>query len=225
MRLGALLLIAALPAAGQEPTRETARTLPWQRESAPPWQPLAGVPEPAPASGPAAQGRTRVRLEGDGTLQVWDPRGIRTLRMGLPGRPLRAWRDGGVPAPLGSPSQWAFPEATPLSQGLGHLAWGAPDFRPSLAGLLWVLEDGEGYLTVVNPATAAVIHLRLPLGSGFDLDFQPDRLLLRALEGPPGVSGPRAWSLPWLALLPQLVRLGPPAAPPKAGTALAPFPH
>ncbi|HJW09904.1 MAG TPA: hypothetical protein VJ483_09735 [Holophagaceae bacterium] len=222
MRLGAFLVAAALAAPAQEPIR----ALPWQLESAPPWQPLAGLPAAGvPAGAAASEGRLRVRLEGDGTLQVWDARGIRTLRTGLPGRPLKAWRDGGIPVELPAGPAWRFPETTPLSQGLGHLAWGSTDFRPSLVGLLWVLEDGERYVSLLHPATATLLHLPLPQGSGFELDFQADRLVLRAAQGPQGLSGPRAWSLPWLALLPQLVRLGPPPEPPKTGTALAPFPH
>ncbi len=218
MRLGALLLSAALGAQ----TPDAVRPLPWQSEAAPPWQPLAGLPSRgAGALGLPVEGRIHVRLEGDGTLQVWDARGLRTLRTGLPGRPLKLWRDGGLTT---TGTDWRFPENTPLAAGLGHLAWGSADFRRSLAGLLWVLEDGERYLSVVNPATGAVLHLPLPLGSGFDLDFQPDRLVLRAAQGPPGLPGPRAWSLPWLALLPQMVRLGPPVEAPKTGTALAPFP-
>ena len=220
----ALPLGLALPLVAQEPALEAVRALPWQNEPAPPWQPLAGQPDMAlPAPATPARGRIKVHLEGDGALRVLDPKGVRTLRVGLPGRPLRAWRDGGLPLALGVPSTWSFPEGTPLAKGLGYLAWGAADFRSSLEGLLWILDDGEALLTVVNPATGQILYMPLPLGSGFDLDFQPDRLILRAAQGPPGLSGARAWALPWLAMLPQLARLGPPPQTPKPGTALAPF--
>lgn len=222
MRLGALFLSAALAAAAAAQEPPSPRALPWQASPAPPWKPLPAVPEAAPPVAPSS-GRLKARLEGDGTFSVWDSRGVRTLRAALPGRPLAAWRDGGAPLALGQ--DWSFPEAPPLHAGLGHLAWGGLDFRPSLEGLAWILPDGENYLTVANPSTAQVIYLPLPQGSGFRLDFQPDRLILVAAEGPPGLPGARAWALPWLALLPQLTRLGPPPQPRKLGTAILPFPN
>lgn len=128
---------------------------------------------------------------------------------------------GGIPLDhLGA--TWAFPQTDPLSEGLGGLDWNAGDFRVSLQGLLWVLEDGERVLTVVHPATAQVIYLPLPRGDDFELAFEPTRLVLKAGQGPGG--HPQAWALPWLALLPQFARLGPPAVLPIKGTALKPFP-
>ena len=220
MRLVALLIAGALaaqvPKVGQGP-----RALPWQSGPAPTWQPLEGMPktQAGPPPGGVA-GPVTARISPDGTLEVWSGAGVRTLRLGLPGRPKKVWRDGGgIPPSL---DRLAFAVRDPLSEGLGGLAWNAGDFRISLAGLLWILEDGERVLTVVHPATGQAAYLPLPRGEDFDLAFEPSRLVLTAKQGPAG--RPEAWTLPWLALLPQFARLGPPASPPAAGTALKPFP-
>ena len=220
MRLVALLLGTAL--AGQVPQiGQGPRALPWQSGSSPPWQRLEAVPDPLPGPIAITHGPIHVQLSQDGTLEVWNGAGVRTLRTGLPGRPRKAWRDGGLP--LGDlRASWAFPQTDPLSDGLGALDWNAGDFRHSLQGLLWILEDGERLLTVVHPATGQVIYLPLPRGEDFDLDFEPTRLVLNAKQGPGGHA--EAWALPWLALLPQFARLGAPATAPIRGTALVPFP-
>ncbi len=214
-----LALAAQAPQIGHGP-----RSLPWQAGATPPWQPLEAMPRPQPGTAAPSQGPASVRLSEDGTLEVWNGAGVRTLRFGLPGRPHRAWRDGGIPLD-GPRGTWAFPESDPLSTGLGGLDWNAGDFRNSLQGLLWILEDGERVLTVVHPATAQVIYLPLPKGEDFNLIFEPTRLVLKAGQGPasPGEPQGGAWALPWLALLPQFARLGPPALPPVRGTALKPF--
>ena len=230
MRLGALFLSGAALAAAPPPAPDAAaqasgrghQPLAWE-QAAPlawlpePWIPPAEVPGlPAPSQGPMT-----VHLSGDGTLRVSDPRGLILLLAGLPGRPLRAWRDGGVPleAPRGT---WGFPKDSPLAQGLGGLQWGVDDFRPFLRGLLWVMEDGEGFLTVVHPATARLVHLPLPPGRDLRVRFLPDRLEVAAGDVEKGA--PRQWSIPWMGLLPRLAALGPRPDPPKVGTALAPFP-
>lgn len=224
MRLVAFLLspLLGMALAAQVPQLgQGSRSLPWQTGPTPPWQPLDTVPsaQPGDSATPSGAGVT-VRLSEDGTLEIWNAAGVRTLRFGLPGRPHRAWRDGGLLL-AGAHGTWAFPGTDPLSTGLGGLDWNAVDFRTFLQGLLWILEDGERVLTVVNPATAQTVYLALPRGEDFDLVFEPTRLVLRAgqEDSHPG----RAWALPWLALLPQFARLGPPAQPPSMGTALKPF--
>ena len=222
MRLGARLLTALLLAAA--PLGAQGRPiLPWERVLPLPWQPApraaSEAPPPllAPSSGPLT-----LRISPDGTVQVVDGRGLVRLQEGLPGRPFRAWRDGGIP--LGAAAgTWAFPAETPLAQGLGALRWCAEDFRPFLQGLAWVMEDGEGFLAVVHPATGRMIFLPLPPGRDLSLRFLPDRLEVVAGRAEPG--GTTRWTLPWIGLLPRLAELGPrPAAGPK-GTALVPFPH
>ena len=221
MRLDTLLLIAA--ALGAPLLRAQGhQALPWERMPPLAWQvgpALAGTETPwaaEPSEGPVA-----AWLTGEGTLQVVDAQGIIRLKTGLPGRPLKAWRDGGLPLPAVS-GTWMFPVDAPMSQGLGGLQWSAADFRPFLRGLLWILEDGEGFLTVVHPATARVIHLPLPPGRDLQLRFLADRLEVAA--GAVDKGAPRQWSIPWMGLLPRLAALGPHPEPAKVGTALAPFP-
>lgn len=221
MRLGALLLSVAALAASTL-TGQSRSALAWERVPPLDWQVIpSSFRMETPAGLEPSTGPLVARLTGDGTLSIRDARGIIRLRTGLPGRPLKAWRDGGVPLP--SPSgAWPFPADSPLSQGLGGLSWVAEDFRPFLRGLLWILEDGEGFLTVVHPATARAIHLPLPSGRDLTLRFLPDRLEVAAGEVDRGA--PRLWSIPWMSLLPRLAALGPHPDPVKAGTALAPFP-
>jgi hypothetical protein len=222
VRLGTFLLITPILLAPSL-AAQGHPTLPWEQVPPLDWQAVPGDrPTTASPAVEASTGPLTAKLTGDGTLQILDARGIIRLQTGLPGRPLKAWRDGGLP--LATPSgTWRFPADSPLSQGLGGLRWVAADFRPFLRGLLWVLEDGEGFLTVVHPATARAVHLPLPAGREFQLRFLPDRLEVAAGAVDPGA--PRCWSIPWMGLLPRLAALGPhPTDPAKAGTALLPFP-
>jgi hypothetical protein len=215
VRLGALTLCVASLAA-QAPSRR----LPWQPLLSLPWQALERQPAVEAFTQAPVPGRLKVALSPEGLVQVWEPKGLERMAVGLPGRPRRIWRDGGLPLdPASGP--WTFPGSTPLSEGAGGLAWGEKDLRPSLAGLLWIVEDGERVLSVLHPALGRAIHLALPPVEGAELAFGPDRLVLRGLsEGRPA-----AWSLPWVALLPAFTQLGakPPVA--KAGTATNPFPN
>ena len=221
MRLGALLLTLAALAA---PTlgAQGRPTLSWEKVMPLEWQ--SGT-FPARAEGsavpPASSGPVTATLTGDGTLSLRDARGIIRLKTGLPGRPLKAWRDGGLVL-ASATGTWAFPLDAPLSQGLGGLQWAAEDFRPFLRGMLWILDDGEGFLCAVHPATARVVFLPLPPGRELSLRFLPDRLEVVAGEVDKGA--PRQWSIPWMGLLPRLAALTPHRDPAKGGTALAPFP-
>lgn len=221
MRLGALFLTGAA-LAGAPLAAQGRPVLPW--EGVPPlaWQVEPRKPGAEDArSAPESEGAMLLHLAEDGTLRVSDARGLVRLQAGLPGRPLKLWRDGGVPLATASGS-WRFPAETPLAHGFGSLRWCADDFRPFLAGLLWILEDGEDFLSVVHPATGRLIHLPLPSGHDLSLRFLPDRIQVSAGEAEPGA--PRQWSLPWMGLLPRLAALGPHPDPPKVGTALSPFP-
>ena len=217
MRLGtSFLTLVALPLSAQ-----ARPPLPWETAPAVAW--IAGVGTDSTESGPLAvpsAGPLRLSLDGDGTLRVVDAKGLRRLRIGLPGRPLRAWRDAGLPLDLAERA-WNFPQDTALSKGLGTLPWAAEDFRPALRGLLWVLDDGERVLTVVHPATGRVVFLPLPEGQDFSLRMAPGYVELQE-KTRGGV--PRRWSLPWLALLPQFAQLARPEETPAPGTALVPFP-
>lgn len=244
MRLGspdlAMLACAAIlaaPVAAQERL-----PLPWEAAPTVSWRAgLGSQADPAVSgavekAGPGAamapktsgEGPITVKLSADGTLRIADSKGVRHLRVGLPGRPLRAWRDGGLPldlTPLESgKGLWRFPADTLLAKGIQALPWGGEDFREALKGLLWILDDGEHFITLVHPATKRIAYLPLPNGQDFNLRMTPGYLEL--LENPSqGSSGaPRRWSLPWLALLPQFAGLARPEETPVPGTALQPFP-
>ena len=220
MRLVALLLTAAASLAPTMAAQGRAH-LPWERQLPLDWQAQARGSTETAEPAVASTGAVLVTITGDGTVQVRDPRGLVQLQAGLPGRPLRAWRDGGIPLPAPT-GEWHFPEDTPLKQSLGALGWCAEDFRPFLQGLLWVIEDGEAYLTVLHPATGRLIYLPLPSGRDLQLRFRKDHL--EVLAGEAEKSAPRRWVLPWIGLLPRLAALGPHPNPSKPGTALAPFP-
>lgn len=219
MRLGTFLLTALL---GPGLLAQGHPRLPWEGLLPLEWQSGDRQQADPPAAMQPSTGPLEARLTGDGTLTLRDVRGIIRLKTGLPGRPLKAWRDGGIALPAPADT-WGFPVDSPLSRGLGGLQWAAEDFRPFLRGLLWVLEDGEGFLTVVHPATAEVVHLPLPPGRELHLRFLPDRLEVTA--GTVDRGSPKQWSIPWIALLPRLAPLGIRRDPAKAGTALAPFPQ
>lgn len=219
MRLVAFLLSgAALLAQGP--------ALPWMPPAPLPWRSALPEPPPEPPVLRPPQGATlKVAVSPDGTLRLTDARGVVRLRAGLPGRPLRAWRDGGVP--LAPPhGTWVFPASTPLSRGVGSLPTPEGDFRPVLEGLLWILDDGEPCLTVVHPATGRILHLALPAGEHLGVAFYPDRLGVHQLATSVAQDTPRlCWSLPWMSLLPQLLQLARPQPLPPPGGALRPFPQ
>ena len=225
MRLGSFLLIPTILVA-QMP--EVQKTLPWEHLQEPPWQ--LGVVSPelprlSSASLPTGDLPLRVELRGDGSIRILDARGLVTLRTGLPGRPARAWRDAGTPLDL-SQGVFRFPLHSKLDGGIGAMPL-APgeDFRPLLPGLLWVLDDGERILTILNPARAQVAYVPLPAGGNLDLHFHPDHL--EAWTGGDTIMGRQervVWTLPWVALLPQLLSLASPRPAGPPGTALKPFP-
>lgn len=222
MRLVPLLLTVALGVPG---VAQAARTLPWEGLQAPFWQGLFEDLPASPPPTPVQSGTLRVRIGFDGTLAVIDSTGVIRLRSGLPGRPVRVWRDGGtlVPPPW---TAVPFPQAAdnPL---FSEVFWALEDPRRGLAGLLWIQDDSERILSLVHPATGKVAFFPLPEGTGVDLAFLPSGLVAaeRPAEGVGQGGRVRRWILPWVALVPILARLAPPAEAPRAGTALQPFPR
>jgi len=70
-----------------------------------------------------------------------------------------------------------------------------------------------------------VVYLPLPTGQGWEIHLQPDRLEIREKAPPAGERRETAcWSVPWLVLLPQFVRLSVPQPVGNRGTAFHPFP-
>lgn len=225
MRL-ALVLTGVLMAACLQ-AQVPGRALPWDAQPEPPWR--AGerspAPPPPPSSAPAPRSASKrvVHLSPHGVLKILDERGLVLLRQGLPGRPLRLWRDAGIPVELtGFPCD--FPGETPLSRGAEGMILEGGDFRPNLHGLLWILDDGGRQLTVVHPATGQVAFLPLPGGRDQELILYPDHLEVRDTPPEPGnrMETP-CWSVPWVGLLPQLLKLSTPPPAPPPGTALIPF--
>jgi len=225
VRLGTLFLISSALVA-QVPLVQKA--LPWAHLQEPPWQLGAVSPDaPLPPLDLATSQDLplQVELYRDGFLRILDPRGLITLQIGLPGRPTRLWRDAGHALdPI--QGKFKFPLRSGLDGGLGSmpLAQGE-DFRPLLEGLLWVLDDGERTLTILNPARAQVVYVPLPAGGNLDLRFHRDHL--EVWTGGDSSLGRRervGWTLPWVALLPQFLTLSSPRATGALGTALKPFP-
>jgi hypothetical protein len=223
VRLVTLFLTGALALSAQTP----GTLLPWKTAPALPWQMEAPGPAPAPCTAMPTQSyfSLTVRLAQDGALRITDDKGLIRLKLGLPGRPVKAWRDWGtrITDPF---APMRFSVRSPLQRGIGGMPLGAPDFRPALEGLLWLLDDDENTLTVIHPATAQVVYLPLPGGQDLTLAFHPDRLEVLETEAmgaePPPSAG---WSLHWLALLPQFIQLGKDSTANKPkGTALLPFP-
>jgi hypothetical protein len=220
VRLGAFLLIPAALTAQS--------TLPWNGTQELPWE--TAIPETLPlpwkadGASPSSVPQRLVSLSGDGTLRISDTRGRVTLRLGLSGRPLRILRDAGIPMTLSDfPSH--FPAETPLTKGLGNLPLAGDDFRNALQGLLWIMDDGERRITVVHPATQQVVYLPLPAGQNWEINLYPDRLEVREKALPGEDHREKAcWSISWLILLPQFVRLSLPPTVGSPGTAFHPFP-
>ena len=216
MRLATLILTCALALPAQ--------VLPWKSAGALPWQMEAASPDPVPCAAVPTQSyfALRVRLAPDGKVVITDDKGLIRMQLGLPGRPVHAWRDWGIPVPdLSVPLPFAV--RSPLQRGIGGMPVGAPDFRPALEGLLWIMDDDETVLTVIHPATSQVVYLPLPGGKDLTLVFYPDRLEVSETQGDP--QSRSNWTLHWLGLLPQFIQLGKDrnADRPK-GTALLPFP-
>ena len=220
MRLGTFLLIPAALTAQAPLAWNQASELPW--ETALPGAPSLPLPvETAPAT-PVPQ--RLVSLSGDGTLRISDARGRVTLRLGLSGRPLRLMRDAGSPMTLAD-FPCLFPAETPLTKGLGSLPLAGDDFRNALKGLLWIVDDSERRITLVHPATQQVVYLPLPAGQDWEVYLHPDRLEVRERTFPVEERRDSAcWSIPWLILLPQFVRLSLPPPKGNPGTAFQPFP-
>jgi len=217
VRLAALILTCALALPAQ--------VLPWKSAGALPWQMEAAGPAPVPCDCKPTQSyfALRVRVAPDGKVVITDEKGLVRMKLGLPGRPVRAWRDWGIPVPdLSRPLPFAV--RSPLQRGIGGMPVGAPDFRPALEGLLWILDDDESVITVIHPATSQVVYLPLPGGQDLTLAFCPDRLEVSETSGP-NPQARASWSLHWLGLLPQFIQLGKDSSAGKPkGTAVLPFP-
>lgn len=210
MQLAALMTLAATALAAQ-PTLP-----PWRLSEAP------GAPADLAPSTSAGGPVLRVQLRRDGSFQVRTARGGLWMRSGLPGRPLKVWRDGGHPVQ----DPWVPLEvasATPLTGSGGALPVGERDLRQRFTGLVWILDDSESVLTVLHPAARRQVSLRLPDVAQASLAWFPDRLVVTGHAQEGGQLRTVTWELHWVALLPCWVELARLPRPAPLGTALEPF--
>ncbi|MDR0499613.1 MAG: hypothetical protein LBH03_07795 [Holophagales bacterium] len=198
-----------------------AQDFPWKNRSwYLSWRIVEPMPEPQRLQIKQRNSDMTISVSRDGTVSIFNSNEIRQLRFGLPGRPISMWRDAGQS--ITSFGRFAFPSQTPLSTNFKSTAKETSDFLNNLAGLLWILDDGEEYLTIVHSATYRYAFIPLPAIRDFELRFHPDRLELckRSLVD----SVLHSWALSWNELLPVLQELAQHSPPPPRGNAIVPYP-
>jgi hypothetical protein len=197
-----------------------AQEFPWEKQSwYLPWQIVEPIPEPQTVDVKQGNSDITVSVDRDGTIAIFNANGIRQLRFGLPGRPILMWRDAGQSiAPFG---KFSFPSQTPLLANFKGAAKETSDFLNSLAGLLWILDDGEEYLTIVHSATCQYAFLHLPVSRDLELRFHPERLELCKRITIDADS--QSWALSWNELLPVLQALAKRPPTPPRGNAIEPY--
>ena len=203
-----------------------AQGLPWESQSLnPPWLVVNPMPESGRVIIKQQNADLTVRVDRDGTIVIVNQKGIKHLRLGLPGRPVSIWRDAGQP--LDSVGWFPFPSHTPLSTSFNRISKETSDFLNNLAGLLWIFDDSEEYLTIVHPATFQHAFLSLPSGKDLELRFHPDCLELykRGPRDSNSVSNSVSWAISWKDLVPIFHELAKPSVTLPRGTALAPYPQ
>lgn len=164
-----------------------------------------------------------VHLSANGTVKITRRDGLVCLRLSLPGRPQKVWRDCGtrvadILAPM------SFSVHSPLQRNFNDILLDILDFRSNLEGLLWILDDSESILTIINPSTSQAVYLKLPDGQDLSLAFHPDRI--EVFEDHPKTQNKAqaSWSLYWLTLIQNFIQLGKYSDQhQKRGKVLAPF--
>jgi hypothetical protein len=183
------------------------------------WQIVEPIPKPQTVEVKQRNADITVSVDRDGTIAIFNANGIRQLRFGLPGRPISMWRDAGQSiAPFG---RFSFPSQTPLSANFKSAAKETSDFLNNLAGLLWILDDGEEYLTIVHSATYQYAFLHLPVNRDLELRFHPECLELCKRGTVDGDL--QSWALSWNELLPVLQALAKRPPVPPLGNAIEPY--
>ena len=182
--------------------------LPWKNAKPLPWQ----ITKPGPIELPYSTPGTpcylpiKVFISPNGAIKITGKGGRILLRLGLPGRPQKVWRDcGNIVTDIFSPI--SFPMHPPPRKRSGDLLTDVLDFRPNLEGLLWIIDDDESVLTIISPATSQVVYLSLPAGQDLTLSFHPDHIEI--IEGLSKSSSKErvSWSLYWLTLVPHFIQL------------------
>lgn len=207
MRLALPLLIAALLSMHAR----TQSSLPWKRDMVSPYWRVKSL-DSTLETNPVSVQSTRpclplvVHLSANGTIKVVESGGLVRWRLGLPGRPKKVWRDSGIRvAEIFSPI--SFPARSPLQRGVGNMLLNILDFRPNLKGLLWILDDDESILTVINPATSQVVYIRLPTGQNLAISLHAKQIEVFEEQCKDCDGSQTGWTLHWLALLPQFIQL------------------
>jgi|GEM_PF-457448 len=197
-----------------------AQDLPWKNQSVHvPWRAAEQMPESRNLQIKQSNADLTVKVNRDGTIAIYNRNGIRQLRFGLPGRPISMWRDAGQP--IASFGQFSFPSHTPLSSNFKSASEETSDFLSNLSGLLWILDDGEEYLTIVHSATYQYVFIHLPGGRDLELRFHPNHLEIYKKPSPDGNS--QSWILSWKDFLPVLQTLAKGHATQTHFSALTPY--
>ena len=194
--------------------------LPWKQSLNAPWRIVDPMPEPARLQIKQQNTELTVHVDKDGTIVIVNQKGIKNLRFGLPGRPVSIWRDAGQP--LDSVGRFPFSSQTPLSTDFNKVSKETSDFLNNLAGLLWIFDDSEEYLTIVHPATFQYAFLSLPGGKDLELRFHPNYLELCKKEPHDGNS--LSWALSWKDLESVFQTLAKLSVTLPQGDALVPYP-
>ncbi len=157
------------------------------------------------------QGR-KVELSEDGTLIIIDPKSQIIWRGSLPGRRLKTWSGVGVPLSFDELKSIRYPETNFKNTVVSSQA----DPRTDLAHLLWFLDDGETYLTCLNPVTLKVTYLKLPNVRDPRISFIRLGIHIASLD--------QQWLISWADLASDLKVLSTPGPQNPLGTAFKPFP-
>ena len=162
---------------------------------------------------PFLTGSRKVEVTEDGTLGIIDQSNQIIWRGSLPGRRLKSWLGAGTPLSFEELKDLRFPESTPDRTIFSK----DKDPRADLDHLLWFIDDGESYLTCLNPVTLKIMYLKLPNVREPQIIFAPTGILLSAFD--------KQWLIPWIDLTTDIKDLNTPSPQNPLGTAFKPFPN
>ena len=190
---------------------KTHSSFPWKNTRPLPWQitKLDPVQTQTPSTIPNLQSHMPLSmlLSANGAIKITDSSGLIRVRLGLPGRPQKVWRDSGTRV-TDIFSAILLPARSPLQKPIENILANILDFRQNLEGLIWILGDDENFLTIINPATSQAVYLPLPAGRGLVIAFHSDRIEILEEQPKEYKKAQTSWSLYWLTLLPQFIQLG-----------------
>lgn len=162
---------------------------------------------------PSIVGSRRVEIYEDGTLVIVDQRNQIIWRGSLPGRRLRSWFGNGAPLPYEQLTNLRFPESIPERTVFSTIQ----DPRDDFHHLLWLIDDGENYLTCLNPVTLKIAYLKLPNIRDPRIRFVSRGILVSSSD--------KDWMISWIDLTTEIKYLNTVTPLNPAGTAFKPFPN